>query len=72
MAAGRGGGADTLRAAAADLELIAAAREAVAVAETHLAEIVREVKERRLVTVDQIGEALGVNRRSVYKRLARD
>lgn len=60
-----------LRAAVADLELIAAAREAAAAAEAHLTEIVREVKARRLVTVDQIGEALGVDRRSVYKRLAR-
>ncbi len=65
------GGADTLRAAVADLELIAVAREAVAVAETHLMEVVVEVRERRLVTMEQIGEALGVNRRSVYKRLAR-
>ena len=64
-------GADDLRAAAADLELIAQAVAARDAAEEHLTEVTRQVRDRRRVTVEQIAAALGMTRRGVYARLAR-
>jgi hypothetical protein len=65
------GGADALRAAAADLDRIAQARLAARSAELHLTEIVREVLDRqpRTVTAEQVAAALGITRRGLYKRL---
>lgn len=60
-----------LRAAAADLELIAAARAAAESADAHLSDTVRQVRARGRVTVEQIGQELGIGRRAVYKRLGR-
>lgn len=63
-------GADALRAAAADLDRVAAAHAAALAADAHLTETVRDVLDRRLVTVEQVAQVLGVHRRTVYKRLA--
>lgn len=71
MTVGRGGSVDTVRAAAADLELVEQARQAVLAAEAHLTEVVREVVDRRALTVEQVAHALGIGRSGLYKRLAR-
>ena len=63
-------GADALRAAAADLDLIAQAHAAAQAADEHLTATVRDVLDRRLVTVEQVAQVLGVHRRTIYKRLA--
>lgn len=63
-------GADALRAAAADLDRIAQAHAAAQAADEHLTATVRDVLDRRLVTVEQVAQVLGVHRRTVYKRLA--
>jgi transcriptional regulator of acetoin/glycerol metabolism len=63
-------GADALRAAAADLDLIAQAHAAALAADEHLTATVRDVLDRRLVTVEQVAQVLGVHRRTIYKRLA--
>lgn len=70
MTASTRSAAADLRAAAADLDALAAARAAVAAAEEHLTETIREVRDARRVTVEQIAQVLGLSRRQVYNRLA--
>lgn len=66
-------GADHHRAAAACLDQIAQAHAAEQAAKDHTTQLVRRAMDARprLVTAEQVAEALGVTRRTVYKLLDR-
>jgi DNA-directed RNA polymerase specialized sigma24 family protein len=59
------------RAQQVELELVGKAHDAVSAAEAHRDEICREVLTRKVVTQDQVAEALGITARALRSRLAK-